>query len=647
MNARRRFAFAPAALAAGALWLLAGCGPRTHIAPTQRASEDRFDVITSLRIEDGHALNRRETPLPPGAYRYGLFARRSPGLRRLPGPHEKIHPDLMRRLALGPSTSFEDVLVTFQDTLHIPRFPTFSAWSGTTPSDTSSKLNSAVALVQQIRTTRQTQRDADSAAVVTRFNATVLDNSFWLTRSVRIRVLRDSIPSLAASPGVVYVRPNVASEHPPQMNGSLLDNPDRVRAWVGADPYFVPELQRGKLALLDTGVNTDHEMLHLADQFDVRADCVHLDASGNPSALGLNSDLSPGDGHGTMSAGIINGRSPYNAAARGLSQITIDSYRIYRSDPADPNGEPVLDATALSHSLETLFSSFGGVVTVEAQAVETDVGGISQAADQAFDGGAVIVAANGNIDDGDPTPKVRAPANARRALGIGAYSVRYGNDAVEQIQGPAPDLRIKPDLQAPTSYETASAASRTAYGGHGGTSGATAVAGGAAALFRNLLLGEDASVDPGYVYAGLIACGDRLPPFNNTNGAGHFRLPNDSWFWMVKVSLSNDEHSYVELDASGLDLTRVAAGIWWPERAKWVGGVQVDSHSDVSLRLKVADAGESSYGFSGEKESVFQRADVQVAAPVTSLVADIHARTVRDGPQTVYLVVLGYLPAVP
>jgi len=432
------------------------------------------------------------------------------------------------------------------------------------------------------------------------------------------------------------------------MNSSTLDNPEHVRGWVGADPYYATDLPQGRVALLDTGVDFDHELLAEAGQSARSLDVVDREPDGSPRILGVDSDIYPESGHGTQSAGILAGRMEGREDARGLTRIPIDSYRVYdleNSTNVSESGEPLpgLVGSALEHTLGATLLSFGGVIVVEAQAEEPEDGGISLAADQAYGGGAVIVAANGNIETGDPSLEVRAPANARRVLGVGAYSVRYGDASVEQIPGPANDLRTKPDLTAPTGFETASRGAYTAYAGYGGTSGATAAAGGAAALFRNLLLGEDASVDPGFVYAGLIAAAAPPVPYDrNVSGAGRLWLPNQCWYWMVKLSLSHGEEAEVNLDASNLPLTRVDSGIWWPERAQWVDGVPVDTHSEISLSLKCADAGESPSASVLEKESVFQKTGFQVAAPVSGLTARVRASTVRDGPQTVFLVVVGY-----
>ena len=641
--------------------LLTGCGPRTHVAGVPRSGESNFDVITSFLIRDGQALNRQETPLPPGAYRFGFFARPSPGLRPVAGAgtRSKLHSALLRRMMLGPPGTTEDVVVTFADTVRIPRFPNVSGWQ--TLADSSSKGTGARNMIDSLRIARAPERAADESTMVTQFGAVILDNTFWLTRSLVIRIPRNRLAALAASSGVLNVRPAGPTEPPPGMNTSEKDDPDIVRWWLGADAYYVDELQRGTLALLDTGVRSHHPVSHTAhrmfresSQFGQRADLVY--PSGNSTLPAYPDDISPGPGHGTMSAGIINGRLKETELkywdSRGLTKLAIDSYLIYSvpasaSNPTPPP-EPGLEGGTLQHALESTFLSFGGVIVVEAQAEDDHNSGISLAADGAFDGGAVVVAANGNVDVGGSDIFVRAPANARKALGIGAYSVRSGISAVEQIPGPADDLRTKPDLQAPTGYETASKPSDESYSGHSGTSGATAVAGGAAALFRNLLADEYESVDPGYVYAGLIASATKPWAYDkNVNGGGWLRLPNNSWCWTMKLSLSNDEHFEHVFDTSGLSMSRVAAGIWWPERAKVVDGVEMETHSDITLTLKAADANASPSGTSNDKESVFQRVAFQVASPVSGLTVRAHARTVPDGPQTVYLVVLAYQAATP
>jgi len=625
-------------------FLLAGCGPRTHVAPASRPGEDAFDVITSFRIRHGVVSNRTTRPLPANAYRFPLFVPPNPGRRPLPGPHAKLHPELRRRLSFGPSAATEDVYVTFADTLHVPRFPTLGPWTGFSSGDSSSKHASTDSVLSVLRGRRSAQKSLDSALVVSRFGATVLDASFVLTRSMVLRVARDSLPSLARLPAVVYVRPAGPVEPPPQMNSATSDDPSRVRAWVGADPY-AGLLPSGRLALLDTGVDSEHEMFASAALLGERNDMVNLTATGLPASFGVGTDedLSPAPGHGTMSAGIMIGRPPAYDAGRGLTQIPIDFYRVYAKTPStSANAQPGLVGQAVEKALLESLESFGGIVTIEVQAEDPDYGGIALAADQAFDGGAVVVAANGNVDEGAARPEVRSPANARRVLGIGAYSVRSGETLEEQIQRYALDGRVKPDIQMPSDYETGCKGPGTnEYGGHGGTSGATAVAGAAAALMRQILVDASGSVDPGFVYAGMIAGGDASAPFDEITGGGRPLLPDNCRVWTLKSSLSSHEELPVELDASSEGLVSVSAAIWWPERFSAIDGVAQDTHSQIGLTLEVTDAYGSRTATSSDPESVFQRATLATAAPVTKLVVRLAAGTVLSGPQTLYLVVFG------
>jgi hypothetical protein len=630
-------------------FLLAGCTPRSHLAPIVRAGEDPIDVITSFTVSNGAVSHVAHLPVPAGAYRFPLFPGQPPGLRFEPGPYEKLHPELVRRLAGGPSAALETLLVTYEDTLRIPRFPPVPG----SPALLAARTAAAQALVQQIQLARDARTDADTTDLKRRYRVRVLDH-FWIARSYLVEAPRDSAPVIASLPEVIYVRPDRAHEPPPQVNGSSDDDPVRARELLGTDAYAAASLQTGRLALLDTGVYTGHELLSQPAQFSRLRDCVNGGLDCNTGSSLNTGDLCPG-GHGTRSAALMSGHvSPAGVqnttgapddSHRGLTAIPLESYRVYGPDSQDPVCGLGLVASAYLNCVQNVLLDFGGVITIEAQAEEPDRGDIALAADGAFDGGAVVVAAVGNRVSG--SSKVRAPANARRALGIGAYSVRPPhNISTDQLNGPTTDGRIKPDLQAPTSIETAKNGSPSAYEGFGGTSCATAVSGAAAALFRNLLLDGAEAIDPGCVYAGLIASGDRespfpavsIPPRQYSTGAGHFKLPGQCKYWMAKLSVSNDETFKYPVDLTGLGAHRIAVAIWWPEVARWEESRPVDGHSTLSL--EVSDATGAVVKTGKTSGSVFERVSAPIGASPGSWVVQVKGESVRFGPQTFYLAVI-------
>ncbi len=196
-----------------------------------------------------------------------------------------------------------------------------------------------------------------------------------------------------------------------------------------------------------------------------------------------------------------------------------------------------------------------------------------------------------------------------------------------QSRGPAPDNRIKPDIQAPTNTETASSASDTALQSFGGTSGATPYAAGAAALARNFLRGTSPSIDPGQVYAYLILSGQQPYPFNNTTGAGRLVLPTNGTFWWGKVSVGAGATVDIALGVGGTSPNTLDAAIWWPETA-------TQAHNDIDLRL--VDPGGVAQAVSVSTPSVFER--TRVAGPVAAGTWKLRLSgfSVPAGPQTVY-----------
>jgi subtilisin family serine protease len=297
--------------------------------------------------------------------------------------------------------------------------------------------------------------------------------------------------------------------------------------------------------------------------------------------------------------------------------VTLDSFKVYTAAG--------LDTAAAVRGFQTAVAVADRVIVAEMQ----DWGGnetsaVCTAADNAFDAGAVIIAANGN--NGANASTVNAPALAHKVIGVGAFNVETQTQYGSQSRGPAPDNRFKPDIQAPNDAETADGASNTALGNFGGTSGATPFAAGAAALLRNWLRGVSFSIDPGQVYAQLILSGQQSYPFNNTSGAGKLRLPTDGWAWWGKVSISNGLTCDIPININSANANTLDGALWWPETA-------AQTHNDIDLYL--VDPAGAVRASSLSIPSVFERARVSGNVANGTWKVRIRGYSV-NGVQTVY-----------
>lgn len=272
------------------------------------------------------------------------------------------------------------------------------------------------------------------------------------------------------------------------------------------------------------------------------------------------------------------------------------------------------------------------VIVAEMQGNGDHFSAIAQAADAAFDAGAVVIAANGN--NGPNGSTVNCPANAHRAIGVGNFDVQTNTQVAGQSRGPTADNRFKPDIQAPTNTETASNASNTATRVFGGTSGATPYASGAAALLRNWLRGASFSIDPGQVYAQLILSGQNEFPFDNTSGAGPLRLPTDGFAWWGKVSVAHLATVDIPLGVTSNTAHTFDAARWWPEVGIRVLSFTLDPHNDIDLSL--VDPAGSTQAFSVSINSVYERCRVEGRIATGTWKLRIRGFDVPFGPQTVY-----------
>jgi hypothetical protein len=467
-------------------------------------------------------------------------------------PPEKIHPGLAKLLAGADPNQVETVVINFRDDLTIPRFPLPAAEGGSREK----QLKQAEELVRQIKQQRAQGYEKLAEQLNGRYGIEMKD-TFWLINAVVAKAPLSSIKELAARDDVMYVELENDGSKPPA------DSVAEGRSQMHTDPYFNLGQTSGYIGLLDTGLRFTHTLFDSPSNIDFRYDCTDGTCNNTPD---------PTDdcwNHGTSTAAIISGNNNLGNDYRGVTGVTLDSFKVY---PAGCGG---LNTTASVKAFEKAVAVLDRVIVAEMQGGGSATSSISTAADAAFDAGAVIIAANGNF--GPNASTVNAPANAHKVLGIGGYLIDTLAQYNNQSRGPAGDGRVKPDVQAPTWSRTASNASDTANRIFTGTSGATPYGAGAAALTRNWMRGINFSIDPGHVYARMILAGQDPYPFDNTVGAGKIVLGTGGHAWWGKVVVGNHVTVEIPINVSS-GKGKIEGSLWWPEDA-------ADSHADIDLKL--------------------------------------------------------------
>jgi serine protease AprX len=594
----------------------------------EREQEQPFNQIVTVQLDGGQIVDTSIEELPRDAYSEEPFDEVKEEYEEgdeEDRPPEKIHPVLRTLLDERPDDR-EQILINLRDDMPFPRFPE-PAMDEARESETNRRVTQrSEELIREITNRRAENFERLTRELAESYEFEVLE-SYWLVNAMLVEMPLAAVSDLAEREEVLTIEPRYTGEEPPQ-NLNPNDDVDDGRDRLKSDPYF--NFTGGFIGLLDTGMRFTHTQFNNPSNIDFRRDCVNGGADCNTGP-----NLNPNDdcwNHGTSSAGIITANANQGNAFRGVTRITLDSWKVYPT-AFDASGNCIgfLDQAAVIRAFQNAVNVFDRVIVAEMQGGGDDLSVISQAADNAFDAGAVIIAANGNF--GPATGTVNAPANAHKAIGVGNFDVQTLDQVNSQSRGPARDGRIKPDIQAPTNTESASNASDTALRSFGGTSGATPYAAGAAALSRNFLLSIQSPIDPGQVYAYLILSGQQVS-FNNTSGAGPLRLPTDGVVFFGKASISNGATLDIPLNVGG-GFNVLDGALWWPETAFRIFGITIEVHNDVDLHL--IDPGGATRASSISVPSVFERARV-TGAPLASGTWRLRIRgfNVPGSPQTVY-----------
>jgi hypothetical protein len=502
------------------------------------------------------------------------------------GPRDKVQPALRQLLASAPSAERHQLIVGFAEHLVIPRFPEPVGDEPRGSARNRAQQAKSDQLVQSIRANREA-RYAQLEGMLAGLGAGIeVRERYWLTSALLVEAPLGAVERIAGLPDVVSVELRYSGEPPPQQAATVAN----ARQAINSDPYFSLGVHDTWVGLLDTGVHAAHRLLSNPSNLGLLRDCVTGGADCN---TGANLDPDDVQNHGTATAAIITANSRMQDPFRGVTASRVDSYRVYT-----PHS---VDRAAAKRGFQAAVDMLDKVVIAEIQAGGDDRSDLAQAADNAYDSGVAVIAANGNYGPNPST--VRSPANAHKVIGVGAYSIATGVQCPDQSRGPARDGRVKPDLQAPTDSVTATNNPLQETAPFGGTSGATPYVGGAAALLRSWLKMAGApEPEPGLVYALLILFTQHNGVLDQTIGAGRLALRIDGVLSFGVLDVPSNHH--VDLpDVVAGGVQTADAAIWWPE----VAG-DPDPHNTVTLSL--VDPAGTIQASSEDAGSVFQRCSV-------------------------------------
>ena len=521
----------------------------------------------------------------------------------------KVESQVRQALETANADSLIDVIIGVEAPRPIPLLPALDPRQPRSSSKNEGVVATRRALLQRERLERLASQKPN-VEQITASEGMVFDQH-TLCNCFAAKVPPALLARLVEDPGIRHIDPWFTGDPPPR-NDSVADG----RRIIGSDPYFdlvvSPQVFNNYIGLLDTGVRASHVLYNSPDRISSLRDCGYggdqCEDIGDPRFNPLDTYWN----HGTSTGAIISGNENLGDPSRGITYVNIDSWKIYP-------GNMGLDINATIKAFNASILNGDGILVAEMQPILTPASNLAVASNDAYDAGSAVIAANGNYG---PAPRtVACPANAQKAIGVGAFDIDRLTQEDYQSRGPTVDNRIKPDLQMPTNSITASNVSDTALHSFGGTSGATPYASGAAASLRNWYIAQElcSSDDcpPGLIYAALLMFGSKFGPleWDNTVGTGSTHLgvidPNCS-HWLVGSASLDEEGTIIDIpfDADSDRDADFRSALWWPDA---LDGSSV-IHSEVDL--SILDPSGVEVANSVSDISVFENA--MVAGPMSS-----------------------------
>ncbi len=558
-------------------------------------------AVAGYKIAAGPGGTVVRTPLAvPVTVTDGAILAVKPGSSGAPASTgSKLAPKLAAALKDPAASKTQRVVVSFQNDVKIPPFPVLDLAQSRTSVANKAVQARADTLISGIATARRAGYQAISSDLA-KLGVTTVE-TFWLIKGMVVDAPLSALPSIAQRADVTSVEP-VDAGQPARLSSAAAGATTAAvpptqadaRAFMGTDPFFNLGQTTGFVGVLSGGVRASHVL------FNNPSKAWFTEDLGNPA----NPD--PSDCiEGTARIAAITGNGNLGDAARGVTGITTDSFKIQTTTPGI--GCTGVSTSAVVNGFQRAVQVGDRVILADVSAPGSDTGVLAVAADAAFDAGAVVVAPVGDFDPGQTPPDgVSAPAVAQKVLGVGEVDLTAPTtQSPNQEHGPAPDGRTKPDVLGPMNLVCATRLSDTATRpGCGGSYQAAAEITGAAALVRNMLRGNSSELNPGLVYAYLIARGRGGSAGNNVNGAGPVKLPipAQSLSWTGQTSVGNLQSVDIPLPfpATTRTDTPVNVAIWWPEAPA--------AHNDIDLAL--IDPNGAVFAQSTSGRGVFEKVSV-------------------------------------
>lgn len=317
--------------------------PQTATQEVQ-SEEDPFNKVNTIHRENGVDVGRESYEFAPDDVTSSDLAgpRKKPVKQNGKGksqPKDKLHPALAAELAKWRKGWKRDetkqIVINFRDELTIPRFP-----SPATGEDRDSAFNLEVGarttrMIEEIRERRAPVYKRIGKELKKQYKGEVTGD-FWLINGVTADMPLSSLSQLALREDVLSIEPGIGGETPPQDTNANNDVEDG-RALIGSDPYFNLNYSGTYIGLLDTGVRATHTLLSNPSHLGFLRACVNGGTECNTTAnpgYNTNDDFW---NHGTASAAIITGNANLGVRYRGVTSMTLDSWKVYTNLGLDTN----------------------------------------------------------------------------------------------------------------------------------------------------------------------------------------------------------------------------------------------------------------------------------------------------------------------